>query len=105
MKRVTTVTLIWLGCGIYAGVGYWLTGHAVSCGADLADFCSAIKMWAGVASLLALLGIPVVLLLWVVRFFHWVTRVEQRPPTVGYTAPPPPEKPTPQYTITGRRIR
>ena len=105
MKRVTTVTLIWLGCWILAFLlmaahfAYYYPEKPVDGG----------TIYYHLALLLAapaLLGTPVVGILWVVRFFAWALHRADAPPHgVGFIAPPPSAEPPAQYTITGKRIR
>jgi hypothetical protein len=54
---------------------------------------------------LTLFAIPFLFALWLARFVRWVSHRRDEPPRIGYTAPPPPPAPTPQYSITGKRIR
>lgn len=105
MRRVTLVTLVWLAC-LVAAPAFFYIGRWIE-SADPGNFLGPWFVLVGMAAALpAVLGLAAVPLLWIYRFLWWVTRPgPPPPPRVGYTAPPSEPEPTPQYTITGRRIR
>jgi hypothetical protein len=105
MRRVTLVTFWWFGC-LVMGTALFYVGRRWDGVAPFHEAAGLLVLLGVVLALVATLGFPVLVILWLYRFFHWVTRpTAPAPPRVGYVAPPSPTATTPQYTITGKRVR
>lgn len=105
MRGVTFITVVWLLCWS----ALWVCGALMQFGNVTPEAEQANRELAHMAILFwipALLGTPVVAILWIVRFVVWATKRPETPALpVGFKPPPPPPPPKAAYTITGRRIQ